>query len=861
MALENLTRAEAMQRSALIATRTYHVAFDLTGHLPDGSDVPHPTQLFAVTSSVSFTSGAGDTHLDVIADQILSADIDGEPLALDGFNGYRLPLTVSSGDHVLTVTALHRFSRTGEGLHRFVDPLDDRPYLYTQHEAADARRTFACFDQPDMKARYTFSVTAPERWTVISNSPTPPPTSIGDGRARWDFAETPPMSTYITALVAGEFHSIRKAHQGRGGEVVLGLHCRQSLVKFLDADRLFRITESGFGIFEQHFGTPYPFADYDQVFVPEFNAGAMENAGCVTIRDEYLPRSRVTDAMYDTRDSTILHELAHMWFGDLVTMKWWDDLWLNESFAEWASYFAQREDRQGKGIDPWASFAAARKLWAYEQDQMPTTHPIAADMVDLDAVENNFDGITYAKGASALQQLVAWVGQDAFLAGVRSYFAEHAWGNTQLADLLRHLTAASGRDLEHFSGQWLEQAGVNTLRADFDVDDDGRFKRFAVLQTADPRWPTLRQHRLAIGLYEVNDGRLQLTDRVETDIAGDATDIGELAGKKRPDLILLNDRDLTYAKIRLDPVSLATAINCIDQTTDDLARALLWGATWDMCRDGEMAAADFVTLGLRGLRNEPDLGVVQAVLGRMRTAADYFAPRADRSDLRALLTGGLAALLRDADPGSDHQLAYAQSLMTTSDSSAGIELVRGWLAGEEVPAGLAVDTDLRWRIVHELARQGADDGLIAAELELDSSVAGQEAAAAARSARPDPESKAWAWKQATASDELSNEAHDKVCANFWQFDQGGALLPYRERYLEVVDAIAKGEAGWAGRGMTMRQHVVKLLFPLPFADQGFVAGLDAWMHVRDLPEAIKRPLVEKRDFAVRALRAQGAWQE
>lgn len=859
MGLENITRAEARDRSALIRVHAYTVELDLTGRLPDGSELTDPT-VFAVTSRIALTSHEGDTHLDVIAERILGAEIDGEPVSTDAFTGYRLPLHFTAGDHVLTVTALHRFSHTGEGLHRFVDPVDDRTYLYTQHEAADARRTFACFDQPDMKGRVTFTVTAPESWTVLSNSPTPLPTRLGDGRARWEFAETPPIATYITAVIAGEFHSVRKPCQGKGGEVVLGLHCRQSLVDYLDAERLFRITESGFGIFEHHFGTPYPFTDYDQVFVPEFNAGAMENAGCVTIRDEYLPRSRVTDAMYDIRDGTILHELAHMWFGDLVTMRWWDDLWLNESFAEWASYFAQHEDRQGEGINPWATFAAARKTWAYRQDQLPTTHPIAADMVDLQAVENNFDGITYAKGASALQQLVAWVGQDAFLAGVRGYFAEHAWGNTELSDLLRHLEAASGRDLSHFSGQWLETAGVNTLRADFDVAEDGTFSRFVVKQTAPPEWPTLRQHRLGIGLYDLGDGLLELTERIETDIAGEATEIPQLVGRRRPDLVLLNDGDLTYAKIRLDPVSAETVTNCIDQVPDSLTRALLWGAAWDMCRDGELPVLTYIELGLRGLRNESDPGAVHAVLSQMRTAADLYAPRAERSDLRAMMTGRLAALLRDAEPGSDHQLAFAQTLLTVNDGEAGVELFRGWLRAEEVPLGLAIDTDLRWRIIHDLARLGADHDLISAELERDPTSAGREAAGAARAARPDPESKACAWQQATAADELSNEAHRRVCGSFWQFGQDDVLRPYADRYLDVLSAIAAGEDGWGDRSLAIRQHVITMLFPRPFADREYVERLDAWRAERDLPEPLARLLAERRDDAVRALRAQGAWE-
>ncbi|WP_028709537.1 aminopeptidase N [Propionicicella superfundia] len=858
----NITRDEARRRSLLLQTSDYDVLVDLTGRFPDGSPLPDPERTFISRSIITFTSGAGETHLDLIAERILSASLDGVMLDPAGFTGQRLPLVLAEGAHTLTVAAVFRYSRTGEGLHRFVDPLDGVPYLYTQLETADARRVYACFEQPDLKARFTFTALAPLQWTVLSNSPSVTPTPLDETFGRWTFAPTPPISTYITALAAGGFHSETRPYEGQGGPLTLGLHCRQSLVGYLDADRLFAVTAAGFEIFEKHFGTPYAFGDYDQVFVPEFNAGAMENAGMVTIRDEYLPRSRMTEAMYDTRDSTILHELAHMWFGDLVTMRWWDDLWLNESFAEWASYFAQAEERRtGGGINPWATFAGSRKNWAYRQDQLPSTHPIAADMVDLEAVENNFDGITYAKGASALQQLVAWVGQDAFLAGVRAYFAEFAYHNTELGDLLRHLAEASGRDLTHFAGQWLEQPGVNTLRAEVEVDPDGRFTSFAVVQGADPRWPTLRRHRLGIGVYALADDVLTLAHRIETDIEGERTEIADLVGVARGDVVLLNDGDLSYAKIRLDEASLAGAIELIDRLPDDLARALIWGACWDMCRDGEMSAADYAELVLRGTPHETDISTVQAVLGNAMTAADHYAPRDQRHELRARITAGLAALLRDAEPGSDQQLAYTRTLVTAIDSPAGIELVQGWLNDEEVPTGLAVDTDLRWRIVHELSRLGAGVELVDAERERDPSVTGEEAALGARAANPSPDLKAWAWEHATATLDLSNESHHKVCLSFWKFDQDEVLRPYVDAYLDVVDRVANGTDEWAGASQQYRQNVVNLLFPRPFADQEFLTGLDAWMAVRELPTPVYRTLIERRDDAIRALRAQGSWQD
>ncbi len=856
----NITRTEAAERSQRITTHSYTVTIDLSGRVPDAGDYD-PTATFVSTSTVRFDSTGGDSYLNLIAERVLAADLDGQPLPPESLVDHKLHFSTDPGQHELTVSALCRFSRTGEGLHRFVDPVDEAVYCYSQLETADARRMYACFEQPDLKATFALTVIAPDRWTVLSNSPAVEPTPVEGGLGRWEFAPTPPISTYITALIAGGFHTVTDSYPGLAGEIPLSVSCRRSLVPYLDADRVLATTKAGFAVFEKHFGLPYPFADYAQVFVPEFNAGAMENAGCVTIRDEYLYRSRVTNAAYETRDNTILHELAHMWFGDLVTMSWWDDLWLNESFAEWASHFCQAEIRAttGEGVDAWATFCNSRKNWAYRQDQLPSTHPIAADMVDLEAVELNFDGITYAKGASALRQLVAFVGQEAFLSGVRAYFAKHAWRNTQLSDLLDALTEASGRDLSHFAAEWLQTAGVNTLRAEFETDQAGQFTRFAIRQTAPEQWPTLRRHRLAVGLYDEQDGRLVRMHRVEVDIAGEVSELPELVGRQRPALILLNDDDLTYAKIRLDQASLATVVDSIDALDDALTRALCWGAAWDMCRDAEMTAADFVTLVLSGVGVEGDLTAVQQVLGQARTAIDYYAPRHSRDELNDRFVVGLARLLKEAEPGSDHQLAFARALISAAQSETLVVLLRAWLAGEEAPEGLAIDTDLRWLILTNLARLGmAGEAEIEAELVRDATAQGAERAAGARAARPSPEAKLEAWQLATADDQVPNETHFQICTHFWQFDQDEALQPYLQRYLEVALAISAGTDGWAERSSAIKQHVLGLLFPRPLADRTALDQISAWLDGVELTDFVRRQLDERRDDAERALRCQEA---
>ena len=857
----NITRDEAATRSQQLDVTSYEVLVDLSGRRPDGSPLADAAGTFVSTTTVRFSSVACATHANLIAQAVLACRLDGQDVAAEAFDGEHLALQLDAGDHVLEVTSVMRFSRTGEGLHRFVDPADDRVYLYSQFESADARRMYVTFEQPDLKATFQLSVLAPAHWTVLSNSPAVEPQPVDDAIARWDFAPTPRISTYITALCAGDFHSVAGAYTREDGSTIpLSIHVRQSVADHLDADRILETTQRGFGVFEHHFGRPYPFADYAQVFVPEFNFGAMENAGCVTFRDEYIFRSRQTAASYETRDNTILHEMAHMWFGDLVTMTWWDDLWLNKSFAEWASHFAQDEIRKlfGDRANPWATFTNQRKTWAYRQDQLPSTHPIAADMCDLEAVELNFDGITYAKGASALRQLVAFVGVEDFLAGVRAYFDEHAFGNTQLTDLLEHLEAASGRDLSFFTSQWLQTAGVNTLAADWELDADGAFSRFGIRQWALPAWPTLRRHRIAVGFYDLVDGRLTRTERFEFDIDGEYTEVPEIVGRRRPGLLLINDDDLTYAKIRLDPGSLATLVGNVHLLGDELARALCWGATWDLVRDGEMSASDYVELVLRGVGVESDLTAVSALLGQARQAIDYYAPRAQRRELADRWQVGTAKLMADADPGSDHQLALVRALALAINDAVGAELLKAWLAGEEVPEGLAVDTDLRWRLLTELARVGAvGEAEIAAEAERDRTATGAEKAAGARSALLDAGAKADAWAAATER-ETPNETHFQVVTQFWQLDQDEVNADYADRYLDVVAAIAEQRDGWGDRSSTIRQHVLSWLFPRPLADQTFLDKLDAFLAERDLPDSVRRLVVERRDDAARALRNQDA---
>jgi aminopeptidase N len=844
----NLTREEASERAAVVSTQTYDVQLDLTldSTAPDG-----PARFGSVTTIRFGATPGASTFVDLVDGEISEITLNGESVDVSAYADSRIALTGLAESNELVVAATLPYSHSGEGLHRFVDPVDGKVYLYTQFEVPDARRVFATFEQPDLKATFVFHVTAPSHWAVVSNSPTPEPVAAGEGTSTWHFAETKTMSTYITALVAGEYVSVTDSYRGAYDEIPLGIFCRQSVREFLDADDIFTVTKQGFELFEGIFEMGYPFGKYDQLFVPEYNMGAMENAGAVTFRDEMIFRSRQTVAAYESRANTILHEMAHMWFGDLVTMRWWDDLWLNESFAEFAASYASTHATQY--TEAWTSFTNARKNWAYRQDQLPSTHPIAADNYDLHAVEANFDGITYAKGASALKQLVAWVGEKDFFAGLRAYFGKHAYGNTQLSDLLVELEAASGRELGDWAAEWLQTSGVNTLRAKFDTDESGAFTSFSVEQSAIDAYPTLRRHRIAIGLYNrvpsTGSGhatRLVRTDRIETDIRGASTPIPELVGKVQPDLVLLNDDDLTYAKIRLDERSFQTLTESIATFEESLPRALSWGSAWDMTRDAELSGADFVTLVLAGVGSETDLTAVSSLLRQGNSAVNLYTAPDRRPALAERWQAGLSGLVDAAEPGSDHQLALVRAYASAASTP---ERLRSILAGEL--EGLTLDTDLRWTIVTALARIGdADEAEIAAELERDNTISGQENASAARAIRPSPEAKEAAWHIAAVDPSTPNETRRSTALAFQVSGQADVLEPFVDRYLDMAGTIIDDMGVWIG------QVALIYLFPLANPSQATLDKVDAWLASTSANPAAVRYVSEGRDDLARALRAQ-----
>ncbi len=821
----NLTREETAARSAAVSVRSIRVELDLTG-APERARTGFPS-----VTTLDFDANTEETWLDFIGERVDRVVLNGVEQDV-AYDGARISLSGLAASNTVRVEAIGAYSRSGEGLHRFHDPVDDETYLYTHYEPADSRRVMACFEQPDMKAAYTFVIDAPAGWEVLSNQ-APAKTDLGVGVQRVEFAPTLPLSSYITAIAAGPYARVDGEWRRDEQRIALGVFARRSIAEHLESEEILEVTRQGLDFFTDAFAYPYPWGKYDQIFVPEYNIGAMENPGLVTFTEAYLSRGAATDAQRAARANTILHEMAHMWFGDLVTMKWWDDLWLKESFADYMGSHASAVATRFH--DAWVKFAANRKAWAYQQDQLPSTHPIVADITDLEAAKLNFDGITYAKGAAVLKQLVAFVGDDAFFEGARRYFAANAFGNTTLEDFLVQLSAVSGRDMSGWSKAWLETSGMSTMRVETDADGGQ-----SLVQT-DPR-----PHRLRVGLYDRVDGRIVRRDQVELDIADERTPI-ELPDA---DLVLLNDDDLTYAKARLDARSLATVEESLSAIEDPLARALVWSSLWNATRDGELDAARYLSIVRTHAPEESNIGLLAGILPHAIFALRHYVADDRRDEAQRAWTETTWQSLQQAEAGSDAQLSWARALATASafDDLRHAE-IRGMLDGA-VPEGLTVDPDLRWQLLTALTTTGhADAADVTAEQERDDTGDGRTAARRALASRPDAAVRAAAWEAAWNDLSLSNDHLDAEIAGFRAGGRRDLIAAFDEEYFaRILDA-------WLTRSIELARRLVIGLFPATES----LDLVDAWLAAHeDAPAALRRVVVEQRDHLARDLRVRAA---
>ncbi|OCG76541.1 aminopeptidase N [Microbacterium sediminis] len=819
----NLTREETAARAASITLHEVHVSLDLTeAKDPERSGFP--------TASTFFLEAATpETWVDFLGEDVVAVTVNGADIPVD-WDGARVRITgLEPGRrNVVQVRAVGAYSRSGEGLHRFVDPADGETYLYTQFEPADSRRLMPVFEQPDMKARWQFSVAAPREWIVLSNQSIAHHTS--DDAQYPLFHETLPISSYITAIAAGPYHRA-EGEWTRGDQTVpLGVLCRASLAEHLDADEILEITRQGLDFFTDAFGYPYPWGKYDQIFVPEYNLGAMENPGLVTFTEAYVFRGAATDAQREARANTILHEMAHMWFGDLVTMRWWDDLWLKESFADYMGSHASVAAT--RFADAWASFANRRKAWAYQQDQLPTTHPIVADIPDLEAAKLNFDGITYAKGASVLKQLVAFVGEEAFFAGARAYFRAHAFGNTTLDDLLAALGEASGRDVRAWSRAWLETTGMSTLSL-----EDG-----ALVQT-DPR-----PHRLRVGLFDLTEGRLERRESVELDIAAARTPV-DLRGA---DLTLINDGDLTYAKARLDARSLATVEEALSGLGDTLARGLVWSQLWNATRDAELSPQRYLAIVARHAPRETNAALLAGAIANAAYTVNHYLPEHELAGARAAWLETAWRAMIDATPGSDAQLAWARAVGHAAAYADGRAAELRAILGGDAPApeGLRLDPDLRWAWMQGLAASGAVDAdAIEAERRRDDTMSGRTAAIEALAARPDADVRAAAWRAAWDDATLSNDHLGATIAGFRAGGRRDLIAGFDAEYFERILPT------WRTRSIEIARRLVAGMFPASDSTDAADAWLEAHAHA---PASLRRIVIEQRDHLARDLRVRAA---
>ena len=838
----NLSRAEAAERSNHLKVHHYDIALDVT--------TGEETFLARTKVTFSCSKDGYSTFIDAVGKKIISATLNGEAVDTSSFDGQSLALSNLKSENELVIEIEAIYSKSGEGLQRSVDPVDNEVYLYSQGETAFIRNMYPCFDQPDLKATFDFTVIAPSHWEVISNNPVKSKTDLG-GKMKWEFTTTTVMSTYISAVVAGPYSHVHDEYHGKK-TIPLGIYCRKSLFEHLDADEIFKITKQGFEYFEKVFGLAYAFDKYDQIAVVDFNWGAMENAGCVTFREDLLVfRSKVTERMYNARANTILHEMAHMWFGNLVTMKWWDDLWLNESFAEWSSYLALVEAT--RFTNSWAGFNSERKNWAYRQDQMSSTHPIATDMVDIDTVKANFDGITYAKGASVLHQLVAHVGRDNFITGLQKYFAKHAYKNTTLGDLLSELEATSGRDLAPWVATWLQTAGVNVLRPIVNVEAD-TYSSIEIRQEA-PMIPAgsqeLRPHRMAVGLYDLQGSALVRRKSVELDVVGERTSIDELRGEKVADLLLINDRDLTYGKIRFDERSIATLKAHLGKLNDDLSRALCWSAAWDMLRDAELSATDFVDIAIAGLPGESDVTTVTALGGQLSGAVEIYASDKNRDALREKIANAVLALLDNSKPGSDLQLQYARIFASLAHTSAHASRIREMLDGKL--AGLIVDADLRWSLLIALVERGASSrDEVDAELARDNTLTGQLAHERCLAAFPNLEAKEAAFTKATKDDSISNWVRVSAIQGFARPLHRDLIAGFIDRYFALILDT------YNTKSYEVSTKIIDLLFPSYNISASTLEKTNNWLNGigRDAHPTLRRHVIEAKDSLERALRVR-----
>jgi aminopeptidase N len=829
--MTNLTRVEAGARSALI---------DVTGYCVDLDLAQGPTT-FESTSTVRFSCSepGAATFLDVKPQRLHRATLNDVQISSTDFDGERIALTGLALENEVVVTATMSYSNDGQGLHRAVDSADERHYVYGHSFLDAAPRIFACFDQPDLKAPYDVSVTAPPEWIVLGNG-----AAMHTGEGRWVLATTKPLATYFFTVCAGPYVSVTAVHDG----ISLGIHARASLREPLErqAEQMLTITRQSFDYYHRLFGIRYPFGDYHQVYVPEFNAGAMENPGCVTLRDQYVFRGATTHDELLTRSNTISHEMAHMWFGDLVTMRWWDDLWLNESFAEYMSHRTLCEATEF--TDAWVDSSMARKTWGYAAERMPSTHPVAGSPApDAQSALQNFDGISYAKGAATLRQLIAHIGDDAFIAGVAQYLSSHAYGNAALVDFLGAMERAGGKDLRGWADAWLRTAGLDAISVET-VTEQGSITKATVRRTPPAAHPADRPHSFDVAGFS----RGTEVFRVVTTVDHDEIALLELEGQLTARMLIPNATDLTWANIKLDAATVAAARAELCEVPQAQARAVVWTALIDGVALAEIDPRHLLAVLATSWPRESNQSIINRVglqmTGRIIPA---FIPVDEQDGAYALMAEAAASMLAQAEPGSSRALVAARCVATLSAEE---DLLRGWLSGQQLPEGLAGDSDFRWVVLGNLARRGViGSAEMDAALDQDHTMAGNLKWLQAKASAPDVSAKVWAWEQITGEYGRSNSELNALAAGFWHASDQDVLRPYVARYFSDVPALS------ARVGEDALARVAALAYPGSLVEGSTADQSAAALRRGDLSASVRRAMVDADSQLREALASRAAF--
>ncbi len=737
---EHLTQQQAELRAKQVSDVSYQLDFKLDG-----------SESFSATSIVNFTfqGGKQPLRLDLNKAKIQQVLVNGK-LLYPNYNGKYILFNsrlLTSGENRIQIDFTRKHSTNGEGLHRFADPIDDKVYLYSHFEPAAAQQMFAVFDQPDLKASFEITVLAPKGWQVISSMREDNISSQGD-KQLWHFPATPKLSPYNFSMHAGPYY----VWQDNSGKYPMRLFARQSVAKQVTPEDWFNYTDKGLHFFDNYFGISYPFIKYDQLLVPDFLYGAMENAAAITFSEgRFLHKSAMTPAQKQRLAGVIMHEMAHQWFGDLVTMKWWNGLWLNESFASFMGTLATAEATEF--TNAWRSFYSSSKQSAYSLDSKVTTHPIEVPVASTANAFDNIDAITYSKGASTLNQLRHLIGKETFRKGVTQYLKKYSYKNAELADFINSLAQAADRDLTQWTDQWLYHAGVNTISVDYRCQN-GKISHFQLLQTpASKALPTLREQKVLLSLFKKEHGELfQITQKPIT-YKGEVTPVASLIGQTCPDLVYPNTNDWGYVKVNLDERSFETAKNDLLLFQDPLLRSMLWQSLWDSVQDGTLGLDKYLGVVLVNVPKETDYTILRQVISSLYQSRNYLSAMAPQhTEYATMASKAMTQLSIRMSMESTHASAMQKLWFSTYINFAShpeaLEHLSGLLEGEISLAGMTstskpLDQDTRWDIIYQLNRYDYPNSksLIARELQRDNSDSGQKSAISAEVVRPEADIK------------------------------------------------------------------------------------------------------------------------